>query len=148
MGKNMRSILNFVRQYHLLVLIPSLISSGAYACGGEDLPNDIISSLPYVLAVQDKVAAVYGESVTVESIVRSGNNLLNLDKIAVASAMCSAKYINVYLIAQTSSELRCMTTFQLLTDGRLDFSGLKAGAECRRVNGAKSEWVDVPSNWK
>ncbi len=126
----------------IITICLSVFASNAFACGGEDLSDVEIGAIPYVLEVKEKMASVYGKTVVIESIVRSGNDILDLDKKATISAMCAANFINVYLTSEESSQLLCKATFQI-NQGAADFSGLIKGLLCRKTNDAESEFIKI-----
>ncbi len=98
----------------LIGLLIFFTVSNVFACGGDnDLTDTEIASAPYVQAVQAKIASTYNTSVKIEEIVRSENNILDLNKITVARVRCSANLINVFIKSRSDDKLLCMTTFEV-----------------------------------
>ncbi len=129
---------------HLFLIITICISvfmSEARACGGDDLSDSEIAELSYVLEAKEKMASVYSTPVVIESIIRSGNEILNLDKKSTVRAMCAANFINVYFTSEEPSELLCKVTFQI-QGGQADFSGLINGLFCRENTNARGELIE------
>lgn len=121
-----------------------LISANALACGGEDISDAQITSLEYVQKAKSKISSTYNQPVKIESIVRSGNSIINLEKKEVARVRCKANFINVFFIPVEKGELLCSTTFQMNRDLKTaNFSGIIPGIECRKSIGAQSEWIDL-----
>lgn len=133
-----------MRNFFLIVPIClSIFASSAFACGGGDLSDTEIEAMPYVQAAQSKMASAYGTTVVIESIVRSGSDILDLEKKTVASAMCAANFINVYFKSTEASQLVCKVTFQIKGQGKPDFKGLVKGLLCRANNSAEPELIDI-----
>lgn len=120
-----------------------LSASNVFACGGSDLEDDQIKSLAFVQKAQDKISSIYGDVTVIESVVRSGNDLLDLDKNVVARAKCPANYINVFFKGTKLSELRCMTTFELSSHSQTLFSGIREGIACAEKINEKPVWIEL-----
>lgn len=131
-----------MKTFTSLFLAASLITSAAFACGGEDLTDADILESQEVAAVTAKIAEVTGEQVQVSEILRTGNVILNIDKQEVASAMCAAKYHHVFYTSTSGSGLLCMTTFEPGYPGQIKAEGREIRVACK--SDAKVGRIIVP----
>ncbi|MNJ93436.1 hypothetical protein D3C87_111170 [compost metagenome] len=134
---------NFKRVLVLMVSAFSLYSTSAVACGGADLTDDDILNSKELAAVTARIYEVYGKIVDVEEILRSGNKILNMDKVEVAKAMCDANYHHVYMTTNFLGELRCLAMFESDYPGQIKVDGGKIRVSCK-ADGGKEELVVVP----
>jgi hypothetical protein len=132
------------RLFLLVTVCITVFTSNVFACGGGlELSDEEIAVLSYVTAAQEKMVSTFGQPVVIESIVRSGNDILDLDKNATVSAMCAANYINVYFTTAVPSELLCKTTFEINNQGQADLNGLRVGISCRRTNTERPIFLEI-----
>ena len=132
-----------MNKFFTTIICLSVFSLNAFACGGGDLSDAEMAKLPYVQKAQEKMATVFNTPVVIESIIRSGNDILNLDKEATISAMCAANFMNVYLTSKEASELLCQITFQINEQGEADFSGLNPGLVCRKTKAESPTLIEL-----
>ncbi len=126
------------------ILFGLAITTNAFACGAGELTDEQVSTSAELEAVKTQIQTLYGQEVAIESIVRSGNKILDLDKNEVASAMCAANYINVYMQPGTGSGLLCMVTFSVYLSGVIKVEDGEFRAECRTAAGSAANLVTVP----
>ena len=136
----------FMRQLQLtlsLIFSLAILCPHALACGTGDLTDAQIAANQQVKVIQSKIQDTYAKTVIIESIVRSGNNILNLDKKIVADSMCDSHFINVYFQSQSADGLRCMTTLEVSEQGQFLYDGLRSGAVCQSASGTALQWLEV-----
>lgn len=129
----------------VLLLAVSLViySSTSLACGGANLTNEDILGSQELLAVTAKINEIYGREVTTSEILRTGNKILNIDKVEVMSAMCAANYHHVYMESKSPEELRCLVVFEPGYPGQIKVEYGEIRAACS-LNGGKQALVKVP----
>ncbi|RYZ86629.1 MAG: hypothetical protein EOP04_13465 [Proteobacteria bacterium] len=127
------------------ILITTLAGSYACACTTGDLTNDQLVASPEIQLIQTKIQEKYGLPTEVKDIVRSGSEILNLDRKVVANAMCSANYINVFFKVGGTDEIQCMTTVEISNSGRFVTTNMVPGAVCRGSASAQEEFIDTSS---
>lgn len=139
----MGSLMRFIQLITIMMTAMTILASEAFACGGQDFADEQIIANTELIAIQNQIQDTYQQQIKVESIVRSNNELLNLDKQVVVAAMCAANYIQVYFQTEIASDLLCMTTFELNARGEFVYNGLLARIICRQSVGAQLEVIEI-----
>ena len=119
----------------IMIVLLTCFVSNAFACGGKAMSEADIMKDPNTQISLEKVESLAGEELTLKKIIMSGNNILDINGNAYASAMCDANYINLYYVSARDSRVVCHT--RALSDAR---GSLKLKLSyCYLANGSKTK---------